>query len=110
MLAGSLHDHTTDSDGVTVAVGSGVNTATNGQTFTTGGAGANNHTFDFGFFPSLSIGNLVWEDVNNNGMKDASEGGIDKVIVNLYQDTDHSGTLSAGGSGISWMVKGWAAE
>lgn len=56
-------------------------------TLTTGGSGANNHTFDFGFAPSIySVGNRVWFDTNNNGQMETSgtaEVGVDGVSVEL---------------------------
>lgn len=53
---------------------------------TTGPAGVSNHTFDVGVVdqPLVSIGNFVWNDVNNNGTLDAGELGINGVTVNLY--------------------------
>lgn len=38
--------------------------------------------------PSLSLGNLVWDDTNANGIKDAAESGIANVIVRLYNDNN----------------------
>ncbi len=32
-----------------------------------------------------TVGNLVWNDANANGIKDASETGIDQVLVSLYR-------------------------
>jgi uncharacterized repeat protein (TIGR01451 family) len=44
-----------------------------------------NMTFDFGFFPSMSIGSVVWFDENNNGVYDeATEAPIGEVLVELY--------------------------
>lgn len=40
--------------------------------------------------PPLEIGNYVWEDANDNGLQDASELGIDGMIVQLY---DSNGLL-----------------
>jgi hypothetical protein len=52
--------------------------------FTTGPAGSNNHTLDFGFGPPLfAIGNRIWFDTNNNGAIDAAESPIDGVLVEL---------------------------
>lgn len=42
-----------------------------------------NLTVDFGFY-GMSIGNLVFADINNNGTKDSGETGIAGVTVNLY--------------------------
>jgi protocatechuate 3,4-dioxygenase beta subunit len=38
--------------------------------------------------PTLSIGDFVWYDVNNNGLQDAGEPGINGATVNLYYDVD----------------------
>jgi uncharacterized repeat protein (TIGR01451 family) len=44
-----------------------------------------NLTIDFGFnAPTLSVGNRVWRDDNNNGLLDGSEVGVDGVVVGLY--------------------------
>ncbi|MEN3943514.1 putative Ig domain-containing protein [Prosthecobacter sp. SYSU 5D2] len=43
---------------------------------------------------TLALGNLVWNDVNNNGLKDSSELGRSGVTVQLYRSTD----LTAGNS------------
>ncbi len=48
-------------------------------------------TVDQGVWKPLSLGNLVWEDVNNNGTVDGGETGIDGVTVNLYADADGNG-------------------
>ena len=49
-----------------------------------------NQTVDFGFTapeaPKLSLGNLVWNDTNGNGIKDAGETGIPGVFVTLIKD------------------------
>lgn len=58
---------------------------------TTGGPGQNNHNFDFGFVEIFSLGNLVWEDQNNNGMVDPGEAGIPNVTVHLYADANDDG-------------------
>jgi hypothetical protein len=51
-----------------------------------------NLTVDFGLIQLGSLGNLVWNDVNNNGRADAGEPGIDGVTVNLYVDRNGNGT------------------
>jgi len=61
----------------------------------------NNYSIDFGFYVPASVGNLVWEDLNHNGVQDAGEPGIPGVTVVLYNNsgvpvmtttTDVSGT------------------
>lgn len=39
---------------------------------------------------TLTLGNRVWYDTNNNGINDASENGIRNVIVKLYTDADNN--------------------
>ncbi|MBD3793907.1 MAG: hypothetical protein IE889_07095, partial [Campylobacterales bacterium] len=55
-------------------------------------SGANNHAFDFGFRPKpvVSIGSLIWEDLNKNGLQDDTEPGIKDVNVTLL---DENGTV-----------------
>ena len=47
-----------------------------------------NSTIDFSFGPipaeKVAVGNLVWNDANNNGTQDAGEVGIAGVTVELY--------------------------
>jgi Domain of unknown function DUF11/SdrD B-like domain len=70
---------------------------------TTGAAGQNDETIDFGFFSRMSIGNRVWNDANNDGLLNNGESGIVNVRVELYtgagafvsfQTTDASGFYS----------------
>ncbi len=51
-------------------------------------------TLDFGFTSVCDgrIGNLVWHDLNRNGVQDGGEPGVENVRVNLF---DGSGTLVA---------------
>ena len=53
-------------------------------------AGDSNWTVDFGFY-KLTLGNVVWEDYNNDGIHNAGEPGIAGVSVTLY---DVTGTTS----------------
>ncbi len=43
-----------------------------------------NPDVDAGLVPLLSLGDLVWNDVNNNGLVDSGENGIGGVKVNLW--------------------------
>lgn len=76
--------------------------------FTTGSAGDNNHTYDFGFVPKVSIGDTVWDDKDNDGvydlpvqvgdkvwydldsdgLQDNNEAGVPNVTVVLHRSTD----------------------
>lgn len=40
---------------------------------------------------TMSLGNLVWEDLDNDGLVDAGEPGIAGIPVNLYLDSDGNG-------------------
>jgi hypothetical protein len=45
---------------------------------------------------TASLGDKVWNDLNNNGTQDAGEPGIPNVVVNLYQDANNDGVLTGG--------------
>jgi hypothetical protein len=66
-------------------------------------AGASsNTTLDFGIWRPFSLGNRVWNDVNNNGEMDAADGGapgIDGVLVRLLntQGNELAVTTTANG-------------
>ena len=45
-----------------------------------------NYDIDFGIIPLLAIGNMVWEDLNNNGLMDSGEPGIEGIETILYKD------------------------
>jgi hypothetical protein len=55
---------------------------------------------DFGYAAPTastgSIGNLIWVDVNADGLKDAGEIGIQGVTVDLYRDLNGNGRVDAG--------------
>jgi uncharacterized repeat protein (TIGR01451 family) len=61
-------------------------------TFNTGNAGENNHSLDFGFRPTYSLGNRVWIDADNSGTFNGVEAGVNAVTVNLL---DSSGNVIA---------------
>ena len=48
-------------------------------------AGSRYRTQDFGFYQPYQVGNLVFEDVNNNGVVDAGDNGIAGVPVELFR-------------------------
>ncbi|MFN7564503.1 MAG: SdrD B-like domain-containing protein [Prosthecobacter sp.] len=47
-------------------------------------------SIDFGFCASLVLGNFVFSDVNNNGVVNAGEGGVEGAQVELYSSTDNT--------------------
>ncbi|MEZ4884211.1 MAG: SdrD B-like domain-containing protein [Chitinophagales bacterium] len=48
--------------------------------------GSVNETIDFGFMESVAIGNLVYNDLNCNGIYDAGDTGIEGVEMRLYKE------------------------
>ncbi len=46
-------------------------------------------TITFIISSGLSLGSRVWNDVNNNGINEATENGLANVTVNLYSDNDN---------------------
>ncbi len=51
-----------------------------------------NLSLDLGFFQPLSLGNLVWNDLDNDGLYDGpDEPGLGAVRVELYRDGDGDG-------------------
>lgn len=103
-----------DANGVAVSVGTGPNASSRGTTFTTGGAGANDHTFDFGFFRAdwgdlpdtgsgTGVGNyqtlatdsgathLVYPDTNGDNIPDLTGA----VWLGALVDGETTGTSSA---------------
>jgi uncharacterized repeat protein (TIGR01451 family) len=67
---------------------------------TTGAAGSDTPTYDFGFVPLASLGDRVWIDSNRDGIQDPAELGVRGVTVTLYDgsgnplrsvDTDGNG-------------------
>ena len=50
-----------------------------------------NASYDFGAFETSSIGNLVWEDSDGDGIQDSGESGVNSVTVRLYEDANEDG-------------------
>ncbi|MGL4173047.1 MAG: SdrD B-like domain-containing protein [Actinomycetota bacterium] len=64
-------------------------------TVTTGAAGVTNHTLDAGFVPlPVTIGNEVWLDTNNDGVRQAEETPRPDVTVQLFLDANGDGELT----------------
>ncbi len=60
-----------------------------------------NMTVDFGFY-TIRLGNQVWNDLNNNGLLDGTETGINGVSVQLWSADGSTllGTTTTAGGGI----------
>jgi Cna protein B-type domain. len=80
--ADSSGDDTTDSDVVTATGDTASFTLLSNQA---------DLSRDAGLYPLLSLGNLVWEDVNNNGVVDSGENGASGIEVRLYRDGNGNG-------------------
>jgi SdrD B-like domain/Cellulose binding domain/RTX calcium-binding nonapeptide repeat (4 copies) len=59
--------------------------------------GMNESSVDGGFYKPAAIGDLVWEDLNANGLQDAGEAGLSGITIKL---------LDAGGSMIATTTTG----
>jgi len=60
-------------------------------------AGEEEKEVQFGNYELGSIGDFVWEDLNNDTVQDFGEPGIGGVTVNLYFDNDGDGTVEPEG-------------
>ena len=72
-------------------------------------AGQINLAQDFGYKGTGTIGNLVWNDTNGDGVKDAGETGIAGVTVDLYWDVNGNGVLDAATSSSARRPRGGGA-
>lgn len=65
----------------------------NGSVYVTIAANQSDFTIDAGYFQgtaaALSLGNLIWNDKNLNGVVDANEPGIANATVKLYKDDNN---------------------
>ncbi|HNO30140.1 MAG TPA: sortase [Anaerolineales bacterium] len=87
------------SNSVTLEAGNGGAASNNTVTDATGTT--YDPTLDFGFL-LYGLGNRVWYDTNTNSVLDASESGISGVRVELYQDSDGSGSYNAGDASLGF--------
>lgn len=63
----------------------------NAESITDGDTDPNtNFTVDFGLFPGMLLGNQVWYDANDNGVKDGAEIGINGLLVELLNGTTNA--------------------
>ncbi len=53
-------------------------------------------TVNIANLPAMTIGDLLWVDTNNDGVKDAAETGIAGVTVQLHTDTNANGSFDNG--------------
>ncbi|MFC0168281.1 SdrD B-like domain-containing protein [Pseudoduganella danionis] len=72
-------------------------------------SGTNDLTREAGLIKSASIGNLVWEDSNYNGVQDAGEAGVDGVTVKLYDANNVLKATTVTHDGGQYQFTGLAA-
>ena len=58
-------------------------------------AGQVNTTVDAGFYQLVNLGNTVWNDQNNDGIKQTAETGISSATVRLYADANNDNIADA---------------
>ena len=77
-----------------------VETSNQGETvFITGGPGTIDHSFDAGFKVALvtvDLGDLVFVDINNDGIFNGNDTGLKGVVVTLTKDNNGNGLIDAG--------------
>jgi Tol biopolymer transport system component len=74
-------------------------------------ANQTNSTADAGMMTRASLGNLVWDDVNGNGVQDGGESGVDGVQVTLLNGTGGTDidAITAGTQTLSTTTAGGGA-
>lgn len=85
LTGGAAVDSNPDSDGSTAVV-----TVTSGQT---------DNSVDAGLYRPVSIGSIVWEDDDHNGIRDSGENGLAGITVNLYMGAGMTATTSTVSNG-----------
>ena len=78
------------------------------STFSSGPAGTQITGIDAGLAgqpaAAASIGDKVWNDLNNNGIQDAGEPGIPGVTVNLYRDANGDGLINGAEASTPYLT------
>lgn len=80
-----------NASGVSDTIDSDADEITGEVSITIGGPGQNDHTHDAGYASRYSVGDIVWDDRDNDGVFQVGEPGIDGVTVRLYADADDNG-------------------
>lgn len=65
-----------------------------------------NLTADCGFYPQMSIGDLIWEDKNADGVQDSSEPGLTGALVTLTGADGISTVYDVNGKPVSHITTG----
>ncbi len=80
-------------------IDSDVDTSTGqASSFTITMDGANQHSFDIGYYdPTVNLGNQVWFDLDDDGLKDVGEQPVAGVTLQLFWDGNNDGSLTTSG-------------
>lgn len=71
------------------------------------GDGTNsNLTADCGFYPSVSVGDTIWEDKNADGVQDAGETGLSGAVVTITGADGISAVYDVNGKPVSSITTG----
>ncbi len=65
-----------------------------------------NMTVDFGFVEVVSVGSLIWQDENNNGIQDEGEPPLQGATVTLLDSSGNAVTQDASGNPITPITTG----
>jgi hypothetical protein len=93
-----------DNNGAQSSLGSAlyspiINLADGAESITDGDTNANTDwTVDFGVWSGVRVGNLVWNDADNDGLKDAGESGIGGLTVQLISPGSDNAVGGTGGA------------
>ena len=79
-------------------------TALDGQVSLIGLVGRATKRSDFTASPGLSIGNQVWADIDDDGIHDPGESGLEGVKLKLYEDTDVNNQYTQGVDALLGMT------
>ena len=71
-------------------------TAVDAQVSLIGLVGRTTRQLDFEASPRLGLGDLVFLDTDNDGIRDAGDQGVAGVLVNLYEDTNQDNQFTNG--------------
>ena len=95
---GSSAKLTIQTQGINLAIDSNPNPVTGIFSIRTGSDGENDHTFDIGYIAEVvSIGSIIWNDADKDGVQDAGEAGILNATVTLLDGSGNPVTLSNNG-------------
>ncbi|HPM85160.1 MAG TPA: SdrD B-like domain-containing protein, partial [Candidatus Anammoximicrobium sp.] len=100
---------TAPNQGANDALDSDANPADGKMAVTALASGEDDRTWDAGVYLPATIGNLVWQEVDGNGIQDAGEGGVAGATVTLFTgDGVQVGASQTTGAGGAYLFTGLA--